>query len=170
MADRTFRFGIPEPTPCKTCGEPAPVSPRVDTRGNRIWYQRQYCSDTCRQAGVAAIPPERFLRAKSAKSQRVGGLMTHPAPIGTRRRQQDGYVYVKIAPDHPMAIYGDWVGEHRLVMAERIGRPLRKGETVHHKNGHRDDNRPENLELWDRSHPAGQRPHEKRHCDTCTCR
>lgn len=42
-------------------------------------------------------------------------------------------------------------------MESRIGRKLRPGETVHHKNGVRDDNRAENLELWTKNHTPGQR-------------
>lgn len=72
----------------------------------------------------------------------------------------DGYARVYM-PSHPNAVKIGTVLEHVMVMSRHLGRPLRDGETVHHKNGVRDDNRIENLELWSKSHPAGQRVSDK---------
>ena len=56
-----------------------------------------------------------------------------------------------------VSVAGKRAWKHRVVMEEMLGRGLLPGESVHHKNGLRRDNRPENLELWWRGQPAGQR-------------
>lgn len=58
-------------------------------------------------------------------------------------------------PNHPMARKTGYVLEHRLIMAEHLGRMLEKDQHVHHINGNRLDNRIENLELVHRKeHPS----------------
>lgn len=72
-------------------------------------------------------------------------------PVYKRRYvMSDGYVRVPVGGQKTEA-------EHRMIMEGIIGRKLLPEETVHHKNGVRDDNRPENLELWSGEHARGSR-------------
>jgi len=91
---------------------------------------------------------------------------------GGRSRDREGYVWLNVGPEYPGAVRRGhiWViKEHRKVMAEVLGRPLTRRENVHHLNGVKDDNRPENLELWVTSQPSGVRAVDVPHCPTCTC-
>lgn len=74
---------------------------------------------------------------------------------GGRGYDGNGYIWRVIYPDNPYYSMGHKrrgktgrrVPEHRLVIAEKLGRPLLPSESVHHINGIKDDNRPENLKL-----------------------
>lgn len=119
--------------PCMTCGRLIPRRPIELKRFRFSICNRPECK------------PKGALRGKQWK----GGVMTTKA----------GYVQRR-CPKHPRA-RNSYVFEHILVMEKHLGRHLLLHETVHHKNGIRNDNRLCNLELWSKHHPAGQRIEDK---------
>lgn len=100
--------------------------------------------------------PARFIQGHS---KRVKGP-AHQAWKGGRTKNAQGYWMVK-SHDHPAKNCNSYVYEHRLVMEAELGRYLTADENVHHINGLRGDNRIENLELWSKSQPCGQRVADK---------
>ena len=75
-----------------------------------------------------------------------------PGIISSSREKKSGYVRWHISSGGRTYTLGF---EHRILVEWNIGRPLSADETVHHKNGIKDDNRLENLEVVAGYHPPG---------------
>jgi hypothetical protein len=154
-------------TPCRRCGKVINV-----TGANS-----RYCSSECKQGSADCMNcNRRFVIGKKAAGKfcSIACFNDFTCPVGSIRNDSGGYTIIKVPNGTPgtKRVYGPnrtgWMWTHRYVMQEKLGRPLLKTERVHHINGKRDDNRPENLELWKRSHPAGVRAADY-HCAGCRC-
>lgn len=117
--------------------------------------------------GLCSKHYQRFFKYGTTDDPPKKSGVTSPGWKGGRLDAR-GYVRVWIAPDDPAYPYATAISkssrymlEHRLVMSRLLRRPLTKDETVHHLNGVKNDNRPENLELWSKSQPSGQRVVDK---------
>lgn len=74
-------------------------------------------------------------------------------PVGTKHLATRGYIIIKTPTG--------WMPEHRYVMEQALGRPLSSNEVIHHIDGDRTRNDIDNLELWSKWHPTGQRVTDK---------
>lgn len=150
---------------CAECGRRKPVEDfygHPTSKGGRV----ARCIE-CMKPGHGRCRVEGCGQPSVTNSKGVfrGRCTEHVTTLGVRRMEtivrdsgllgylsKQGYVMV-YCPEGPA------VAEHRYVMERELGRPLVAGESVHHINGQRTDNRPENLELWTTGggQPAGQR-------------
>lgn len=170
---------------CAQCGKTVYERMIYKPDGTRgLWYlPRKYCSDACRsQAKTKAAPIRNCLQCGKPLVERIYlrksgpnkgkihhrfmpkqycsiqcvGIAAHLRQLGKARgRFIDKSGYVLLSPRRGENGYQQ--PEHRAVMERMIGRKLEDHETVHHKNGIRHDNRPENLELWAGRHGRGHR-------------
>jgi hypothetical protein len=107
----------------------------------------------CRKKYVPKIKTQKFCSKKcAAKSNATKPRKKKEIKIGTIRRNSKGY--------NQIYTNKGWILEHRLKMEKILGRPLVKGESIHHKDGVRHNNDPDNLELWVVGVRYGQRGHE----------
>lgn len=117
-----------DPRPCETCG--------TTFKPDRSSGDARFCSARC-----IGLSPKG--RAKAAKMARDTG----PQRGDLMRGKGAGKTYRKRNGRH----------EHRLVAEEKIGRPLRNGEVVHHIDGDKHNNDPDNLAVM------SQREHMLQH-------
>ena len=134
---------------------------RWQRHGDAAWQPIERERDGCAIGGCQGVMRARgYCQSHYSKWRRHGDPLFQSTPETRRKRsrqaEKGGYVRI-YKPEHPNARKDGYVSEHTLVMAEAIGRPLTATENVHHRNGVRDDNRKENLELWNKCQPSGKR-------------
>lgn len=138
----------------KTYGMLTVVRRRDDLRGTGSRDYRWDCLCDCGKTTV--VPTGRLNSGRTTSC----GCYLRKKGLAWRSTNKDGYVLIR-RPEHPNARSNGSIFEHTFVMSEHLERPLFPHENVHHKNGVRDDNRIENLELWSTSQPKGQRVEDK---------
>lgn len=157
---------------CETCGT------QFYRMLNEIKRGKRFCSMPCKAIGTItrvkkvcefcekdfevfkSIEHQRFCSRRCEKSTRIARPLDREHNGRPARLNNYGYVMLW-EPEHPHSFHG-WIAEHRLIVQRREGRLLLTDEHVHHVNGIKDDNRPENLELMSHSDHSVLTAKEKR--------
>lgn len=152
---------------CRTCGETKDYRSYFKATGNTDGYENQ-----CKPCKSGSLNPEyrrayvKKWRAEKVQAGHYGKCIICQGNLGRNEGERATYEICKGCfrlENHPLykggyingdgyrvvpTLKGKTMLQHRVVMEEYLGRELYPDETVHHKNGVRDDNRIDNLELW----------------------
>lgn len=173
---------------CRECGNEFGMMPSYLTAYRKKWGRDpMYCSIKCsanaarkktderhksecincgrefyksRRKGSGTIYQTQMLCSRQCANERRSKLYRerNGLPQITRRLKRR-YAVLRIPARDGQPTYE--ILEHRYVMEQKLGRKLTSDETVHHVNGVKTDNRPENLELFSSRHGPGQRVDDK---------
>jgi len=126
---------------------------RWKRRGGGQLCSVEGCGRGVHGRGLCSMHGKRLARNGDVHTIKLPQRRTPGVP-GQSVKATKGYRQ-RLFPEHPNARASGYVAEHVLVMSEHLGRALMPGETVHHRNGVRHDNRLGNLELRVGAHPQG---------------
>ena len=124
---------------------------------------RKICNERC---SISYFKKAKYYNEQNKINYRIKNGIALDDPFKKRKNGEgtfdsNGYKTICVKGHPNQMDKNGRIREHVYIMSQHLGRPLTKKESVHHKNGIRDDNRIENLELWHKGQPAGQRVEDK---------
>lgn len=124
----------------------APHKPRCPIEGcDRPIWCKGYCSLHFKRGQRSGDPTQALGRGNPGRPRGIRKLEG-------RHVTEGGYVRIRIFKEDGRT---EWILEHRFIMSRKLGRDLYEDESVHHKNGNKEDNAEDNLELWLKPQPTG---------------
>jgi transposase-like protein len=126
----------------------------------RYTDDKQSMHKIAQEFGVSHATVYNILKTNNIKRRTI----SEASYKGARHIGKSGYVLISMPNEykHFCLRKGTYaVLEHQFIMMKHLNRKLHKHENIHHINGNRADNRLENLELWSRHQPYGQRVVDK---------